>query len=139
MSNLCIDLNEIASNVGRPHHDKRTIGDPFKTIFVGRLNFNTSEDRLYREFQIVGQVETVRIVKDQKTRKSKGYGFVEFRDERDANEAVKRLDGRKIDGFRVIVDREFGRTKHSWYPKRLGGGKGDSRRDRSDEQILRMI
>ena len=86
MSNLCIDLNEIASNVGRPHHDKRTIGDPFKTIFVGRLNFNTSEDRLYREFQIVGQVETVRIVKDQKTRKSKGYGFVEFRDERDANE-----------------------------------------------------
>ena len=72
-------------------------------------------------------------MRHHKTKKCKGYAFVEYRDERSADEAVRRMDGRKIDGFRVIVDREFGRTKRSWYPKRLGGGKGDSRRNRSDE------
>lgn len=72
-------------------------------------------------------------MRHNKTKKAKGYAFVEYRDERSADEAVRRMDGRKIDGFRVIVDREFGRTKRSWYPKRLGGGKGDSRRNRSDE------
>ena len=106
------------------------------------MNFDTREEQLeqvFNEAKTGGRVKAVTIIRRSETGQSRGYGFVEFRDERDANEAVKRLDGRKIDGFRVIVDREFGRTKHSWYPKRLGGGKGDSRRDRSDEQILRMI
>ena len=47
-----------------------------------------------------------------------------------------RGDNRKIDGRRVIVDRELGRTKKSWYPRRLGGGKGESRRDRRDEELI---
>ena len=119
--------------------DRKIEGDPYRTIFVGRLNYNTSQDRLFREFNIFGQVENVRIVKDQKTGKPNGYAFVEFRDERGADDAVRRGDGRKIDGYKIIVDREFGRTKNTWYPRRLGGGKGEARRDRSDEHLLRSL
>ena len=119
--------------------DKKIEGDPYRTIFVGRLNYNTSEDRLYREFNIFGQVENVRIVRNSKTGKPNGYAFVEFRDERGADDAVRKGDGRKIDGYKIIVDREFGRTKNTWYPRRLGGGKGEARRDRSDEHLLRYI
>merc|ERR1712228_10873 len=54
-------------------------------------------------------------------------------------DAVRRGDGRKIDGYGIIVDREFGRTKKGWYPRRLGGGKGEARRSRSDEIVLRQI
>jgi len=54
-------------------------------------------------------------------------------------DAVRRGDGRKIDGKRVIVDRELGRTKTSWFPRRLGGGKGEVRRDRRDEELIREI
>lgn len=45
-------------------------------------------------------------------------------------DAVVKGDGRKIEGHRVIVDRELGRTRNDWLPRRLGGGKGDSRRDK---------
>ena len=49
------------------------------------------------------------------------------------------MDGRKIDQHRIIVDRELGRTKKTWVPRRLGGGKGESRRDRKDEQLIEEI
>lgn len=42
--------------------------------------------------------------------------------------------GRKIDGRRIAVDCERGRTRKEWLPRRLGGGKGDSRRDREVER-----
>ena len=120
--------------------DKKIEGtDPYRTIFVGRLNYETTQDRLYKEFEIFGHVEIVRIVKNTKTGKSNGYAFVEFRDERSADNAVRKGDGRKIDGYKIIVDREFGRTKKGWYPRKLGGGKGEARRNRSDEQVLRSI
>ena len=48
-----------------------------------------------------------------------------------------RADGRKIDGHRVLVDRELGRTKTDWTPRRLGGGKGEKRRDRDEDELVR--
>lgn len=51
----------------------------YSTIFVGRLHYETTEDRLKREFDgVFGEVVHVHIVKDVKTGKSRGYGFVEF-------------------------------------------------------------
>ena len=52
---------------------------------------------------------------------------------------MRRGDGRRVDGRRIIVDRELGRTKASWYPRRLGGGKGEARRDRLDEELIKAI
>lgn len=76
----------------------------------------------------------MRLVKDS-AGKSKGYGFVTFRHERDANYALEKGDGRKVDGRRILVDRELGRTKKSWLPRRLGGGKGGQTR-RSDADAI---
>ena len=52
---------------------------------MGRLNYLTTEDRLKKEFEIYGPVVSVRIVSDRNTKKSRGYAFVEFRNERDAD------------------------------------------------------
>jgi RNA recognition motif-containing protein len=52
---------------------------------VGRLNFKTDENRLYKEFEAFGTVESVQIVRHFKTGKSKGYAFVEFRHREDAD------------------------------------------------------
>jgi U1 small nuclear ribonucleoprotein 70kDa len=52
---------------------------------------------------------------------------------------VAKADGRRIEGRKVLVDRELGRTRKDWLPRRLGGGKGDSRRDRKDEDTLRAL
>lgn len=53
--------------------------------------------------------------------------------------ALERGNGRKVDGARVVVDYERGRTKTDWIPRRLGGGKGDKRRDRETERQIREL
>ena len=52
---------------------------------------------------------------------------------------MDRANGRKVDGRRVVVDYERGRTKKEWVPRRLGGGKGDKRRDRDTDRLIREL
>lgn len=48
--------------------------------------------------------------------------------------AYKYANGKRIDGKRVLVDMERGRTILTWRPKRLGQGLGDTRRSKSEEE-----
>ena len=48
-------------------------------------------------------------------------------------------DGRRVDGRRVCVDYERGRIKQEWLPRRLGGGRGDTRRNRVEEKLIREL
>ena len=48
-------------------------------------------------------------------------------------------DGRRVDGRRVTVDYERGRTRQDWLPRRLGGGRGDTRRNREEEKLIREL
>ena len=52
--------------------------------------------------------------------KPTGFAFVEYENERDMKEAWERADGSKIEGKRIVVDVERGRTVKSWLPRRLG-------------------
>ena len=78
------DSNKI---VGMPHVDENAKGtDMYRTIFVGRLDYKTTEETVRRTFdKVFGDVVSVRIVRDTTTGKSRGYGFVEFKDEREAD------------------------------------------------------
>jgi hypothetical protein len=98
---------------------------------VGRLALETTERKLRREFEEFGPVASVVVVPDRSTDDgllSAGYGFVEFATEDALKLAYRRGDGKLIDGRRVVVDVERGRTVPNWLPRRLGGGLGDSRR-----------
>merc|ERR1711963_455729 len=75
-----------------------------------------------------------RMVYDQKG-KPRGYAFIEFEHERDLKNAYKHADGKKIDGRRVMVDVERGRTVKGWLPRRLGGGMGATRKGGADVNI----
>ena len=62
----------------------------------------------------------VKLVRNKKNGKSRGYAFVEFERSSDLKEAYKDADGRKIAGRRILVDVERGRTVKNWRPRRLG-------------------
>lgn len=109
-----------------PHADSNAAGDPFKTLFVARISYDTTEKKMKREFEVFGAIKKVRMVYDQKG-KPRGYAFIEFDHERDLKNAYKQGDGKKIDGRRVMVDVERGRTVEGWFPRRLGGGRGPGR------------
>ncbi|XP_064480311.1 U1 small nuclear ribonucleoprotein 70 kDa-like [Ornithodoros turicata] len=106
--------------------------DPFKTLFVARVNYDTSESKLRREFEGYGPIKKIVIVHNKITGKPRGYAFVEYEHERDMHAAYKHADGKKIDGRRVLVDVERGRTVKGWLPRRLGGGLGGTRRGGPD-------
>lgn len=109
-----------------PHKDPNAHGDPFKTLFVARISYDTTEKKLKREFEVFGTIKRVKMTYDKKG-KPRGYAFIEYEHERDLKNAYKQGDGKKIDGRRVMVDVERGRTVEGWVPRRLGGGRGPGR------------
>jgi U1 small nuclear ribonucleoprotein len=110
-----------------PSKDPNMSGDPYKTLFVARLSYETTEHKMKREFEVYGPIKRVRLVNDNVTNKPRGYAFVEYMHTRDMKTAYKQADGRKIDNRRVLVDVERGRTVPNWRPRRLGGGLGSTR------------
>merc|ERR1719420_961645 len=121
-----------------PHKDPNVNGDPFKTLFVARVSYDTTEKKLKREFEVFGSIKRVRMVYDQKG-KPRGYAFIEYEHERDLKNAYKQGDGKKIDGRRVMVDVERGRTVEGWLPRRLGGGRGPGRQGKPSKKKKRKL
>ncbi|GAA5877317.1 hypothetical protein JCM8547_003832 [Rhodosporidiobolus lusitaniae] len=109
--------------VFKPEDDPEICGDPYKTLFVGRLPLDVTEKELLREFEIYGPLERIRLVTDEDG-KSRGYAFLVYERERDMKAAYKDADGLKLHGKRLLIDVERGRTVKGWKPRRLGGGLG---------------
>jgi U1 small nuclear ribonucleoprotein 70kDa len=119
-----------------PKARKDTVtSEPFHTLFIARLAFESSEDGIRRAFEEFGPIERVIIVKD-KADKPRGYAFVEFRHKEDMLTAYRRGDGRVIDGRAVLVDVERGRTVPGWRPRYLGGGLGTLRATKPKKAVL---
>ncbi len=87
--------------------------DPFKTLFVSRLSYEVTDKKLRKEFEEFGPIASIKVVLDR-SGKPRGYAFIEFEHKKDMKEAYKQADGRKIEGRRVVVDVERGRTVENW-------------------------
>ncbi|CAH0480215.1 unnamed protein product [Peronospora belbahrii] len=111
-----------------PSKDEKIQGNPYATIFVARLHFDTKEETIREFFADYGAIRRLRLVRDKQTKKSKGYAFVEFEHERDFERAYKHAHGRVIDGAVILVDFERSRVMKSWKPRRLGGGLGGTKK-----------
>lgn len=110
-------------------------GDPFKTLFIARINYYTSESKLRREFDQYGTIKSIHVIQNSKEKKPRGYAFIEYEHEKDMHSGYKHADGKKIDGRRVLVDVERGRTVKGWLPRRLGGGLGGTRKGGADVNV----
>ncbi|KAJ9475340.1 U1 small nuclear ribonucleoprotein 70 kDa-like protein [Pseudozyma hubeiensis] len=110
-----------------PTSNPDATSDPYKTLFLARLSYDTTESDLHKEFDMYGPIEAIKLVRD-KEGKSRGYAFIAYERERDMKAAYKDAEGIKINGRRIMVDVERGRTVKDWKPMRLGGGLGGSSR-----------
>jgi RNA recognition motif-containing protein len=73
-------------------------------IFVGNLPFTASESDLRGLFAEYGEIESVAIITDRDTGRSRGFGFVELAADARANEAIRDLDGTELDGRNINVN-----------------------------------
>ena len=93
--------------------------DPFRTLFVARISLDVTERKLVKEYSRFGTITKCVMIMDNES-EPRGYAFLEFEKESDMREAYKKGDGLKINGRRVLVDVERGRTVRGWLPRRLG-------------------
>lgn len=110
--------------------------DPYKTVFISRLDYSLTEVDISKHFNTYGDIESIKIIRD-KQNKSRGYGFIVFAKESDASNCIKQLaqsglkipvknsEGNDKTPIRtVLVDMERSRLMSNWKPRRLGGGLG---------------
>ena len=73
------------------------------TIYVGNINYSLGEEEIKRIFEVIGNVEAIKIIRDKKSGKSKGYGFLDMPNKKEAMEAIKTLDGKTVAGRNLRV------------------------------------
>jgi len=89
-------------------------------IFVAKLNFDTDEETLRQAFEGFGDVDSVKIISDKFTGKSKGYGFVEMPNDEEAQAAIDDLNDSDFDGRTIVVKKAEPRENRGG----RGGGRG---------------
>jgi RNA recognition motif-containing protein len=75
-----------------------------KKIYVGNMNYNTSEDSLRTLFTQYGEVVSVNIITDRVTGRAKGFSFIEMATEEAAKAAIAALNGKEVDGRQLKVN-----------------------------------
>ncbi len=99
-------------------------------IFVAKLNFDTNEDTLRIAFEGYGEVDTVKIIMDKFSGRSKGFGFVEMPNDDEAQNAIDGLNDQDLDGRTIVVKKaepRENRPRGGGYNRGGGGGGGYNR------------
>ena|SRR5579864_2563685 len=95
-----------------------------KKIFVGNLDFGATEDSIRALFEAHGAVESVKLMTDRDTGRSRGFAFVEMADA-DAEAAIKALNGTNLGGRALNVNEARPKVERGG-----GGGSGEGHRAR---------
>jgi RNA recognition motif-containing protein len=97
-----------------------------KKLFVGNLPFSATEDQLRDLFGAYGEITNLSIIVDRMTHRSKGFGFVEFSSEAEAQSAIEGTNGKDIGGRAIVVNvARPPAPREDRGPRRdFGGGRG---------------
>jgi cold-inducible RNA-binding protein len=91
-----------------------------KKLYVGNLPYSTTGDDLKNLFSQNGTVSSAQVIMDKMTGRSKGFGFVEFADDNEANAAIEAWNGKELDGRALTVNEA--RPLEPRAPRTGGGG-----------------
>jgi RNA recognition motif-containing protein len=94
-------------------------------IFVGSLPWSIEEADLRESFEAYGAVDSVKVVTDKFTGRSKGFGFVEMSNDDEALKAIEELNGATVEGRTIVVNKSEPKAegeRRSFNNNRSGGG-----------------
>ena len=86
-----------------------------RKLFIGGLAWATTDAALREAFERFGDVTEAKVITDRDTGRSRGFGFVTFANDDQADQAKTELDGSELDGRTIRVDHAM---------ERGGGGRG---------------
>lgn len=73
-------------------------------LFIGNLDYSVTKEELEKMFGEFGTVVDAVIIIDRETRRSRGFGFVEFASEEEAKKAIEAMNGKDINGRKINVN-----------------------------------
>jgi cold-inducible RNA-binding protein len=98
-----------------------------KNLFVGNMNFQTTETELRSLFEPFGQLARVRVVTDRETGRARGFAFVEMVNDGEAVKAITALNGKEVGGRALNVNEARPKTESS-APRRDSGDRDNGNR-----------
>lgn len=105
-------------------------------IYVSNLNFKLQDEDLRNVFAGFGEVASAKVIRDNQSGRSRGFGFVEMANDDAARAAIEQLNGKEVEGRTIVVNearpkKEGGEGGGGGFKRRGGGGGGfDRRRER---------
>ena len=102
-------------------------------IYVSNLSFKVTDNDLRELFSSYGAVDSAKVINDRMTGRSRGFGFVEMADNREAQKAIDELNDTEFDGKRISVNeaRPKSDQPRSNFGDQRGGGFRNDRRNKS--------
>ena len=97
-----------------------------KSLFVGNMSFQTTEDDLNALFKPFGQVTRVHLVIDRETGRARGFAFVEMPNDEEAAKAMAALDGKELGGRNLKVNEARPKAAGPRPSRSAGGPRGRS-------------
>ena len=98
-----------------------------KKLFIGSLAWGTTDDSLQAHFASCGTVASAKVVTDRDSGRSRGFGFVEFDDDKEADQAIEKLNNSELDGRNITVSEARPREDKPRRDNDNGGGGGSFR------------
>ncbi|MDQ1329383.1 MAG: hypothetical protein QG641_2673 [Candidatus Poribacteria bacterium] len=95
-----------------------------KKLYVGNLSYSMTDQMLQDTFSVYGEVTSATVIMDRDSGRSKGFGFVEFAQDADAQKALGEMNGKEIDGRALNVDEAKPPRERE---QRSGGFRSDRR------------
>ena len=96
-------------------------------IYVGNLSYEVTEEDLKEAFEIFGEIENIKVLKDNYTGRSKGFGFVEMSNDADAQSAINSLNDKELKGRALKVNTARPRTEKRGGIRGYGGSRRGGR------------
>jgi RNA recognition motif-containing protein len=105
-------------------------------IFVGSLPYSIEEADLRGFFEDYGTVDSVKIIMDKFTGRSKGFGFVEMPDDAEAQKAIEELNGGTVEGRTIVVNKSEPKPEgeRKRFDRNSGGGRENFSNNRDNNK-----
>ena len=99
-----------------------------KRLFVGGFPYSITSSQLEEMFSKIGKVVSATVITDRNTGESKGFGFVEMENDKEADEAIEKLNNTELEGRKITVNVARPREERPGFGNRGGGFRRDNRR-----------
>jgi RNA recognition motif-containing protein len=86
-----------------------------KRLFVGSLPWSVTSEEIRSLFESCGEVNDAVVITDRQSGKSKGYGFVEFKNDAEGSAAVLKFNGHELSGRKIVVNEAAPKTPRTLF------------------------